>query len=344
MTGNYREKKGNTEWEADWDSGTLTIFGYGKMTECDEYELPDRLVSFAPWDYLAPMARNVVIQEGITSICAEAFNGFLLLESVKIPDSVKSIGKGAFRACASLKSVEIPAGVEEIDMDCFPRCFALEEINVSRDNPTYCSENGVLFTRDGTLIQYPQKKRDEKYRVPEGTRTIATRAMVTNGNLRTLVFPEGFEEVGSNAVQGLWNLEVVEFPASLKKISLVNSFPVREFRVAEENRNFTVRDGVLFSGDGKVLVAYPPKKEGTVYKVPEGVERIGGGAFYGADRLKKIVMPGTLEKIGSGAFGCCESLETIQFDHEPVFESDDFEYTFEGCGDIELIYGDGKNE
>ncbi len=340
MTRYNRGEIGNTKWDLDFETGTLTIFGYGEMAECDEYELPDRVITISPWETDRPYIRAVVVEEGVTSISRDAFRGLLLMETVKIPDSVRSIGAGAFGDCASLRSVEIPKGVEEVEADCFTRCLALEEVKVSRDNPVYRSENGVLFRRDGTLVLYPQNKKDEKYRVPEGTKAVSLRAITGNQNLRELIFPEGFENLGPNAVMGCGNLERVEFPASLKTIGRLNSLPVREYSVAESNPNYKVENGALLTGDGKVLIAYPVKREDTVYEVPDGVEEIGPDAFRGAEHLKRVTMPATLERVRDFAFGSCRNLEVLRFDHEPEFDDfDDEDWSpFEGCGEIKLIY------
>ena len=47
--------------------------------------------------------------------------------------------------------------------------------------------------------------------------------------------------------------------------------------------------------------------------VPEGVTRIGEGAFNWNPKLKKIVLPSTLKELGTDCFEGCENLHKIHF-------------------------------
>ncbi len=54
---------------------------------------------------------KVVLNEGITEICTEAFTNCKKLKEINIPLTVKSIGNSAFVNCVSLKELYIPDGV-----------------------------------------------------------------------------------------------------------------------------------------------------------------------------------------------------------------------------------------
>lgn len=339
MTGLTHGIQGNTEWDFDWDSGTLTIFGYGEMAECTEYDLPDRVIHTSPWDLTTPLIRKVVIEDGITSISNDAFCNHYLLESIEIPDSVKVIGRGAFRNCTSLRSITIPPGVTDIEYS-FPRCFFLEEINVRQPNPKYYSVDGVLFNKDRELVLYPENKRDERYEVPEGTKTIKTSAFSNNRCLRELVLPEGMERLEDDSILGPEYVETLYIPASLTDLGEYNFLATKEFRVAEGNPMFEVRGGALFTKDGKTLVSYPVHSEATCYEVPEGVEEIAPGAFFAATHLKRVTLPGSLREIGRSAFAECLRLEIVRFDHDIGLNPFEKEGIFEGCGELKIIYAD----
>ena len=91
---------------------------------------------------------NVVIPDGIESICTRAFwkaqnvktveipesvkyiNGAFQrssVESVHLPNSIKVISSYAFYECHSLKKITIPASVEEIGDHAFENCPSLEQ-------------------------------------------------------------------------------------------------------------------------------------------------------------------------------------------------------------------------
>lgn len=76
--------------------------------------------------------------------------------SVLIKDGIVSIGDEAFRKCFNLTSVNIPASVMNIGSGAFAECNSLISINVDSENPSYTSENGVLYNKDKTkLIHQP---------------------------------------------------------------------------------------------------------------------------------------------------------------------------------------------
>ena len=67
--------------------------------------------------------KEVVINEGITSIGSYAFYDCPLLKNVTIPSSVTLIGDGAFGKCSSLTNVTIPEGVTTIGASAFRDCI-----------------------------------------------------------------------------------------------------------------------------------------------------------------------------------------------------------------------------
>lgn len=77
--------------------------------------------------------------------------------------------------------------------------------------------------------------------------------------------------------------------------------------VDEANENYTAVDGVLFTKDGSMLVAYPAGKAGE-YVVPDTVTAIERLAFSGNTGLEKVTIPATVTEIGYSAFEGCPSV------------------------------------
>ena len=106
--------------------GVLSITGTGDM----EWE------GSAPWaDYYARIL-YVQIENGVTSIRENAFNGCANLTSLTIPNTVTSIGYYAFSNCANLTSVTLPASVTSIDSFAFSHCPKLSSIKVPAGTAT----------------------------------------------------------------------------------------------------------------------------------------------------------------------------------------------------------------
>lgn len=70
-------------------------------------------------------------------------------------------------------------------------------------------------------------------------------------------------------------------------------------------------DGVLFTKDGKTIVAYP-NGHGQSYAIPDGVDRINSFAFKGCCNLNELSIPDSVREIGDNAFYRCTSLLRIK--------------------------------
>ena len=77
----------------------------------------------------------------------------------------------------------------------------------------------------------------------------------------------------------------------------------------KQDRKAKVVDGLLFSQDGRTLIAYPGARGGEVV-LPESVVSIGAGAFSGGS-VESVVLPKTLQTVGARAFADCAALKSV---------------------------------
>ena len=103
----------NLTWILD-DEGVLTISGTGAMASWNW--------KGSPWYANKDKIESVVIEDGVTSIGANAFDGCSGLTSITIPSSVTSIGEHAFYGCSGLTSITIPSSVTSIGAYAFSGC------------------------------------------------------------------------------------------------------------------------------------------------------------------------------------------------------------------------------
>lgn len=103
---------GSLTWEYKKDGQTLTISGSGSMNNFGD-------TGSVAWAKVRASVKNLVINDGITSIGDYAFSSMTQLESVKLPASLKSIGKLSFAFCTSLKTITIPVNVDTIGHGAF---------------------------------------------------------------------------------------------------------------------------------------------------------------------------------------------------------------------------------
>ncbi len=80
---------------------TLTVYGSGTMKE--EVDGAGDI----PWSSYKSDIQSLIVEQGVTSIGTEAFDGCTALNSVTIPNSVTTIGEWAFYSCSSLTTLNI---------------------------------------------------------------------------------------------------------------------------------------------------------------------------------------------------------------------------------------------
>jgi predicted RNA-binding Zn-ribbon protein involved in translation (DUF1610 family) len=150
----------------------------------------------------------------------------------------------------------------------------------------------------------------------EGKKLLA----VYNGNSgvntpRTLEIPSGIEIIGKSAFancdEANYFLQAIKIPKSVKIVE-EGAFACFQgwFAVEEACQGVKLVDGILYSGDGKMLLKASNEIVGKDVVLPEGVEKIGKRAFHGL-KPKNIKLPNTLKVIGEDAFSAIR-FDTIE--------------------------------
>lgn len=84
---------------------------------------------------------------------------------------------------------------------------------------------------------------------------------------------------------------------------------IEEFDI--NNQYYKTIDGIVYSNDGKTLIACPGKKEGTI-KVAEGTKYVLRCAFYNS-HVSEIIFPDSLIELGPESIKSCDNLQHIDF-------------------------------
>ena len=193
--------------------------------------------------------------------------------------------------------------------------------------------------------------------IGEGITEIGYSAFFGMPRLKTVELPDSITEIGRYAFSSCDSLIELRIPAGVTQISDIISDSVKvrrlylpagveniesglacpaleEFIVDEGNPYLISRDGVIFSADGTVLLAYPAGKKDKVYTVPEGVAKIGWCAFAYAQKLTEVILPEGVRTICRGGFSDGENLRAV---HLPRTLETIEAYAFEGCPSLEDI-------
>lgn len=280
----------NATWTLDAD-GTLTISGRGDMAS-------------SPFSEHLADIKNVVIENGITSIGNNAFDGCSNLTSIEIPDSVAIIRQDAFSGCSSLSSIEIPDGVTSIDNGAFKNCSSLTSVAIPDGvlSLEYDVFSGCSFL---TSIE-----------IPNSVTSIRDNALSGCGFLTSIEIPDGVTYIGDGAFSGCANLISIDIPDGVTSIG--NSL----FAGCLNLSSVVIPDSVTSIGSQ----AFTGCSKLTSVKIPEGLTSIGNYAFSKCSSLTSIDIPGSVTSIGKYTFSGCSSLGSVTFQGSaPSLASDAFD-------------------
>ena len=165
------------------------------------------------------------------------------------------------------------------------------DVTVGKKSKAYV-ENGLLLYKGEAKGVYACVPATEgKVKIPQGIKDIYDCAFYGCQKITSVALPESVRWIGGAAFGEASRLESIE-------VSMNNPFLKSE-------------DGVLYTKDGLVLLAYPAGKPDKYYKVKDGVKFIAGGAFAGADNLEEIELPRGVFSVEEYAFKGCRHLNKI---------------------------------
>lgn len=252
---------------------------------------------------------DLTIPEGVTTLEKSAFNTCTGFDgTLTIPSTLSVVGEYAFTESTGFTNLVIKEGVTKIEESAFQ---SLTGITGSLTLPSTLTEIGPFafsynnFT--GSLT------------IPDSVTIIGEGAFNSNkGFDGTLTLSNNLVEIGDYAFNhclGFINTSL-DIPDTVQVIGknetdathvfydfatkTIQSYTINGSETGSSSK-FKVNDGILYSGDGARLVAYPASKVGNTYEMPEGItiidelsfSRAGSSEYSGVPDtgLKKIVLP-----------------------------------------------------
>ncbi len=207
---------GPVTWTFNKSTGLLTLKGdKNNPKPMDDY---NNSTKKSPWIWQEKI-KTVVIEAGITSIGTYAFYGCPALEFVDYSTQLRSVGSYAFFGCGALETFTVMPQVHSVGYGSFGKCAKLSRITVMSGNTWLKSEDGVLFSADGTeLWQYPAGKDAGCYIIPNGTKTVIQNAFEGCTNLETVLVSSSVETIAPAAFRGCTSLNTLLLGDGLKSI------------------------------------------------------------------------------------------------------------------------------
>ncbi|MBR2375825.1 MAG: leucine-rich repeat protein [Clostridia bacterium] len=218
----------------------------------------------------------------VTSIADKAFHKNKNIESIVIGSNVKTIGESAFRNCSKLTSITIPESVVSIGVSAFQSCKALTSVSIP---------GSVKSISEAAFIYCDAL---ESLTLGEGVEKIEAKAFAYCEALKEIVLPNSVQSIGDSAF--LDNLALTKLTIG----SGVKDIAVKAFHRCEKLETITFAENSTLKALNDYTFAYCNAVKSIA--LPQGMESIGFGCFYGATALEAVTVPDTITHIGEQAF------------------------------------------
>lgn len=173
---------------------------------------------------------KIILPEGLTEVCSDAFLKMSNLKEVVLPGTLKKIGYEAF-AFSGITSITIPESVIEIESAAFngsqlkslhiPKnaqlygsiiayCKAIKNITVDPANPYYAADGKYLYSKDnGTAVDYAGGITDKRVVIPSYILNIMHYCFRDNQHIETVITHKNLVKIYYWTFDGCTNLKEI---------------------------------------------------------------------------------------------------------------------------------------
>ena len=348
--------------------GTLTIKGKGAMPAKMKFRRNKKIkkviikkgvtsVSYEAFA-LCKNLNSVTIPSTVKTIGIRSFYG-TKISKITVPSKTKTIGQGAFGSCKSLKTIVMPGDfklkLEEdtddklwyvasdqsaVDTITFNTKLKLANVSylsannlvVAKNDPSYQSIEGVIYTKDGKgIVRVPQKRTELK--IKEGCTEFNMQSVLYNSTdsegdefnncskLKKIVIPSSVKSINKIKYKTdradacdmhVDTIEIVpkDFDANSlyalgsslgKNITIESLMKLLPDQITYKDHMYITKDHGLLKYDGK---------DANV-EIPEEITWIAPEVFYRNETLKNVKLPSKITTIEENTFYGCSELEAV---------------------------------
>ena len=295
--------------DAYWTLGRDRVLTIGGTGETNNYVYGLDGAIRPEWEWWKDSFDTVVVEEGITVLGTNLFNGYQTIVRVDLPAGLKRIESQAFSNCQNLSQLTLREGLEQIGDDAF-HYSALEEVTLPstiksidgfRDNlqlktVTILAEE-VAF-EDGAFNRCESLK---NFQLPAKTTWIGQNAFAYCYSLSHVTIPETVTEIGTKAFTFCKALENV----------VINSHCELGFGMFSD---CPMLKHVIINGDCDIgMDAFFQCRNLETVEINGLTKQIWMDAFTQCESLKEITLPESIEYLMAQCFRYCTGLEKIVF-------------------------------
>ena len=298
---------------------SVTAIGYRAFFQCSEITsvtIPDSVTKIdVDAFYSCVGLLQLTIGNGVTDIGRYAFEFCEKLQQVTLGNNVVTIGKETFGYCEQLKQISIPESVMSIEETAFDGCSALTAFDVAEGNTAYCSDGGILFSKDKTtLVKYPEGKPGTSYAIPADVTSISGYAFYGCKTLTAITVPDGVTKIEGWTFAYCWGLTKVTLGSGVTSIgekAFLYCNSITELTV-DATVPPTVEENAFYSVSKNISV-YVPKESLAAYKAADGWKEFTNLQAISTTGLQTPAMPESI-RIYNGTLHNPQQLHLTLYD------------------------------
>jgi len=245
----------------------------------------------------SPTLKTIVLPNNVTIIDLYAFRDCPRLENVVLPKSLSFIDYDAFANCPLLSSFVIPETIDSLGMNAL-RGF--DEVYTTSNTPIKLLGAGLIS--EDALIIVPASAL-QVYRSADNWKQFAGQIMPDNLNIQSVAILDVIaEDEGSGLLTAAGGDDALAFITDLTLRGTINGRDIAMIR----NRMPRLHNLDL---SDVIIVANPYE-----YYTDSHSEnnRLGRNAFRELNKLRKVVLPKSIDYVGDCAFYHCENLTSVK--------------------------------
>lgn len=163
--------------------------------------------------FLCSSLTDITLPESLEIIESSTFTGDNALKEIRIPDGVKTIGL-AFADCRGLETVYIGKGITDLKRQPFDGCSNLKNFIVDPANPAFASVDGVIYSKDLTVVVACPRSRTE-FTFPEAVTEVGYHAF-DKCSIAKISWNKNLKIIGEAGFRSCSSLENLELPEQLE--------------------------------------------------------------------------------------------------------------------------------
>jgi hypothetical protein len=209
---------------------------------------------------------DITVDEGIRTICDEAFKNRKALQHIYLPHSLETIGTESFRGCNNVEEMDIPENTIRVGESAFRDCVSMKSLIVRNS----CIKIGERAFENCAMLS--------DITLPDGLTELYGGVFNSCKSLKHIRLPKNLTILGESAFSDCVLLEAMDIPETVTKIDdLV-------FNGCINMTEVNLKEGLKKIGKS----AFKNCRSLTKVELPASVTSISDAPFRGCEAMKSI--------------------------------------------------------